>query len=201
MDWKRTLAFATMLTLTSTTRADRVGSPDVDDRARPAPESAPSNSVYVSPMNPNECQLGGRRFGCDFHPRKRRYKMHSGWDFQARPAGQPILRSIGRGKVVKAGRLTPTCGNGVQIKLETGLYVYYCHMSRVEALRQGDDVTPGQTIGRLGSSGACKGPHLHFVMATCPEIGERCAVDPSQYLNPNDMCGQALPDRTEGRRC
>lgn len=201
MDVKRTLVFAMLLTMASTTRADRVGHPDVDDRARPAPDSAPSSSVYVSPMNPNECQLGGRRFGCDFHPVKRRLKMHSGWDLQARPPGNPILRAVGRGKIVKAGRLSSLCGDGVQIQLDTGLYAYYCHMSKVETFRPGDTVNPGQTIGRLGQSGACKGPHLHFVMATCPEIGERCAVDPAQYLNPRDMCNEALPDRTQGKRC
>lgn len=201
MDGKRTLIFVTLLALASTTRADRLGRPDIDDRARPAMENAPTSSIYVSPMNPNECQLGGRRFGCDFHPKKRRMKMHSGWDFQARPRGTPVLRAIGRGQIVKAGRLSRICGNGVQIRLETGLYAYYCHMSKVENFRPGDPVNPGQTLGRLGKSGVCKGPHLHFVMATCPEIGERCAVNPAKYLKAEGMCSEALPDRTKGEEC
>jgi len=152
-------------------------------------------------MDPDECQLGGRRFGCDMHPKKRRMKMHSGWDLQARPPGNPNLRSIGEGVITKAGRLSPICGNGVQIQLKTGLYVYYCHMSQVEKFKAGDPVGAGQTLGRMGQSGVCAGPHLHFVMATCPEIGEKCVVDPADYLNPADVCKQALPDRTQGKRC
>ena len=40
-------------------------------------------------------------------------------------------------------------------------YVYF-HMKDPPALRVGDDVTAGQELGRLGCTGSCDGPHLHF---------------------------------------
>lgn len=182
--------------------ADRIG--EGDERAEPRSESRPRaiGSGFTSPIDPGSCQLGGRRFGCDFHPKKKRMKMHSGWDFQARPKGNPVIRAIAKGKVIKSGRLSPECGTGVQIQHGPKLFSYYCHLSSVDkAMKVGSPVEPGQTLGRMGASGGAAGVHLHFVMASCDKLGADCAIDPAEHLNPGDMCNESLPDRTRGKRC
>ncbi len=149
MIWKTVLILATLLAAGgSVTRAEVQA--NSSGRANPPSTPAALPSLYTSPMEPHQCRLGGRRFGCDAHPVTKRRKMHSGWDFQARPRGTPVLRAIGEGTVIKAGRLSDKCGDGVQIKLKSGLYAYYCHMSRVEKLKPG--------LGELRANHRSDGP-------------------------------------------
>jgi murein DD-endopeptidase MepM/ murein hydrolase activator NlpD len=54
---------------------------------------------------------------------------------------------------------------------ETGarsLYILYAHMATAPALMQGDEVTCGQSLGNIGSSGNALNPHLHLEIRVGP---------------------------------
>ena len=84
--------------------------------------------------------------------------VHTGLDF-AGPSGSTIV-SVARG-VVKSVGYEGGYGNRTIITLLDGTDVWYCHQSRV-AVRPGETVDPGQTIGFTGSTGNVTGPHLHL---------------------------------------
>jgi murein DD-endopeptidase MepM/ murein hydrolase activator NlpD len=84
--------------------------------------------------------------------------FHAGLDFAA-PTGTLIL-SAGMGKVVFAGTRAGY-GNLVEIDHGDGLVTRYAHMSAI-LVRAGMEISTGQVIGRVGSTGRSTGPHLHF---------------------------------------
>jgi murein DD-endopeptidase MepM/ murein hydrolase activator NlpD len=54
-------------------------------------------------------------------------------------------------------------GNHVIVKIGAGTYALYAHMAPGSVVvSEGDEVRPGQVLGRLGSSGSSDAPHLHF---------------------------------------
>lgn len=83
---------------------------------------------------------------------------HTGQDIGA-PAGTPI-RAAASGVVFFAGWST-AYGNVTLIDHGDGLMTMYAHQSRF-ALRKGQGVVVGDTIGYVGSTGFSTGPHLHF---------------------------------------
>lgn len=57
----------------------------------------------------------------------------------------------------------PACGNQVNIAHEDGTQTVYCHMQYHSiVVREGEIVSGGQVIGKVGSTGSSTGPHLHF---------------------------------------
>ncbi|MBO5372087.1 MAG: peptidoglycan DD-metalloendopeptidase family protein [Lachnospiraceae bacterium] len=56
-------------------------------------------------------------------------------------------------------------GNGVVISHGDGYYTHYAHMASV-CVSQGQNVSQGQQIGGMGSTGNSTGVHLHFAIAT-----------------------------------
>ena len=88
----------------------------------------------------------------------KRYKAHLGTDYAA-PHGTPIL-AVGDGKVTKSGY---TSGNGNYVKIRhNGTYeTQYLHMSK-RAVKEGQFVKQGETIGYVGSTGLATGPHVCF---------------------------------------
>ncbi|MGA8986554.1 M23 family metallopeptidase [Aeromicrobium sp.] len=84
--------------------------------------------------------------------------VHTGLDF-AGPSGSTIV-SVAAG-VVKSTGYEGAYGNRTVVTLTDGTDVWYCHQSRI-AVKPGDRVDPGQTIGYTGSTGNVTGPHLHL---------------------------------------
>lgn len=85
---------------------------------------------------------------------------HSGADFNS-PAGQAIA-APNAGKVVLARDLYFT-GNTVIIDHGLGLFSMMAHLSAID-VSEGDSVTAGATIGRVGATGRVTGPHLHWAI-------------------------------------
>ncbi len=112
-------------------------------------------------------------------------RLHAGLDF-----GGPVgtrLKSVSSGVVQFAGH-QGGYGNKVEILHWDGSLTAYGHMSSV-AVKTGQEVAPGQVIGRLGNSGRSTGPHLHFEVR--PGGGE--AIDPWPWLVQRGILPRDMP--------
>jgi len=85
-------------------------------------------------------------------------EFHTGLDI-AVDYGIPV-KAAEAGQVVSSG-LMAGYGNVVIIDHGGALATLYAHMSSL-SVRQGQTVTRGQTVGAIGCTGLCTGPHLHF---------------------------------------
>lgn len=97
-------------------------------------------------------------FGWRMHPILKVRKFHTGIDIAA-PYGTDIKASAG-GKVIFAGWLGGY-GNTVIIDHGGGYSTLYAHASAI-IVSEGEEVSQGQVIARVGSTGYSTGPHLHF---------------------------------------
>ncbi|WP_235969716.1 peptidoglycan DD-metalloendopeptidase family protein [Anaeromyxobacter diazotrophicus] len=112
-------------------------------------------------------------FGLRQDPFDGRLTRHEGVDLAAGD-GEPIRAAAG-GVVVRAGA-RGGYGDAVEIDHGDGLTTLYAHASQL-LVREGDTVTPGQAIARVGHTGRATGSHLHFEVRQ----GGR-AVDPARAL-------------------
>lgn len=99
--------------------------------------------------------------------------FHDGVDIAA-PMGTPI-RAIDRGEVIYSDQLRGY-GNIIIIRHEDGLVSVYAH-NESNLVREGQTVSRGETIARVGSTGRVTGPHLHFEIRK-----NNAARDPLRYL-------------------
>jgi len=84
--------------------------------------------------------------------------MHRGVDIANRYGAPAYAASAGI--VVFAGK-TRDFGYMVEIAHGYGYLTRYGHLSAL-SVRAGDEVTTGQMLGRIGSTGRSTGPHLHY---------------------------------------
>lgn len=100
-------------------------------------------------------------FGNRMHPILKYKKFHGGIDIGA-PSGTPI-QAAATGKVICAGWLNGGSGNTVIIDHGGGITTLYFHIkSKGILVREGQTVSAGETIAKVGSTGLSTGPHLHF---------------------------------------
>ncbi len=101
------------------------------------------------------------------------YEFHSGQDIEA-ALGASVVAGA-KGKISFVGWQN---GYGQLIVIDHGggLTTRYGHLSHID-VAQGESVTRGQFIGRVGSTGRSTGPHLHYEV----RINED-PVNPLQYL-------------------
>lgn len=107
---------------------------------------------------------------------------HGAVDFgSAGIAGQPVY-AVKSGTVILTLALTTSYGNYVLIDHNDGTYTLYAHgQAGSICVSQGQTVTQGQQIMRVGSTGNSSGPHLHFEVRTSPG-GYNNRVSPLKYL-------------------
>jgi murein DD-endopeptidase MepM/ murein hydrolase activator NlpD len=101
-------------------------------------------------------------FGWRYDPFYKRWQLHAGVDLAA-PAGTPIWAAMG-GQVIRAG-WNGGYGNYTCIYHGTyagqGFATCYAHQSAI-LVTVGQQVRQGEVIGRVGTTGASTGNHLHF---------------------------------------
>ncbi|MGD1805601.1 peptidoglycan DD-metalloendopeptidase family protein [Dapis sp. BLCC M126] len=102
-------------------------------------------------------------------------RMHRGIDIAA-PTGTPIVAAA-PGIVTYADWNSGGYGNLVEIQHPNGSLTVYAHNSQI-LVREGQKVSQGELIAKMGSTGRSTGPHLHF------EIHPKGngAVNPMAYL-------------------
>ncbi|WP_166141422.1 M23 family metallopeptidase [Methylosinus sp. RM1] len=112
-------------------------------------------------------------FGYRTDPFFGRAALHTGVDLRD-DYGSPVRATAG-GVVVNAG---PSGGYGQMVEIDhgSGLTTRYAHLSAI-TVSVGQEVAPGETVGRLGSTGRSTGPHLHYEVRVDGE-----PVDPSRFL-------------------
>ena len=105
---------------------------------------------------------------------------HAGIDL-AVELGSPVLAAKA-GTIVTAhmwdGTMADGYGNYLDIDHGNGLVTRYAHLSEIN-IQEGDEVSEGQQIGRVGSTGHSTGPHLHFEI-----IKDGAEVDPYYWIYP-----------------
>lgn len=99
--------------------------------------------------------------------------FHSGIDFAA-PSGTSVL-AAGDGQVSFAGPRNGY-GNLVEINHGGGIVSRYAHLSAI-LVRVGQQISTGDLIAKVGSTGRSTGPHLHFEVRR-----NDSAQNPSRYL-------------------
>jgi murein DD-endopeptidase MepM/ murein hydrolase activator NlpD len=115
-------------------------------------------------------------FGWRVHPISGVARLHAGTDIGA-PMGTPVLAAA-TGKVMLADHMG---GYGLVVALEhqQGMrQTLYAHLSEL-FVKPGELVQQGAVIGRVGSTGASTGPHLHFELRQMTSDGW-VAVDAGQ---------------------
>jgi murein DD-endopeptidase MepM/ murein hydrolase activator NlpD len=104
--------------------------------------------------------------------------MHPGIDL-AGSYGTPIYATAD-GIVLRAGWNNGGYGNLVEIDHGRGITTRYGHMSAI-LVHEGDHITRGEQIGRMGSTGRSTGNHLHYEV----RIDGR-AVNPIPFMKSTD---------------
>lgn len=107
---------------------------------------------------------------------------HGAVDFGAAGVnGQPVY-AVKAGTVVLTQSLTYSYGNYVMIDHHDGTYTLYAHgQAGSICVSPGQNVSQGQQIMRVGSTGNSSGPHLHFEVRVSPG-GYNNRVNPMAYL-------------------
>jgi murein DD-endopeptidase MepM/ murein hydrolase activator NlpD len=141
------------------------------DRRGPAAAGVDVAPAPTGPMAlPGPVSSG---FGWRQDPLTGQNRFHKGVDIKA-AYGQDVP-SVAGGRVVAAG---DHGGYGLTVVVEhdSGIRTRYAHLSAL-AVQPGDEVAPGQHLGRVGSTGRSTGAHLHFEV-----LEDGRAVDPTAGL-------------------
>lgn len=128
-----------------------------------------SNGSYKVPLN-------NYTISSSFGPRGGEF--HRGLDMAA-ASGEPIY-STRAGKVITA-EYHYSWGNYVVIQHEDGTTALYGHQQEY-LVKAGDNVSQGQVIGHVGSTGNSTGAHLHLELCQDSSLSQTKLVDPQLIL-------------------
>lgn len=103
-----------------------------------------------------------------------RSAWHGGIDFAGKQDSEVI--ATGAGVVVFAGPRSGF-GNLIEIDHGDGYLTRYAHLNKFKA-QKGDLVQRGETVGLMGCTGRCTGPHVHYEVLY---LGR--TVDPITYVS------------------
>ncbi|AXG40506.1 N-acetylmuramoyl-L-alanine amidase (plasmid) [Enterococcus gilvus] len=105
-------------------------------------------------------------------------EFHRGLDLAANQ-GEPIHASKS-GTVLKA-ESHASWGNYVVLQHDDGQATLYAHQ-QYYAVKAGDAIQQGQTIGYVGNTGNSTGPHLHLELCRDGSMSQELLLDPQEVL-------------------
>ncbi len=147
--------------------ADKVNKP-VEAPAKET-ESQTVEVVWPCPLS----KMISADFNSRIHPLTGEVVAHNGIDIPA-PEGSEVVASTA-GNISAAG-YDAKFGNYIKVTNAAGVETFYAHLSEI-TVAEGDSVTAGQCIGKVGTTGASTGPHLHFEVIIAGEN-----VNPRTFL-------------------
>ncbi|MBM3779576.1 MAG: M23 family metallopeptidase, partial [Acidimicrobiia bacterium] len=138
--------------------ADQIQRILAEDRRLDAMWEVATTRAQVGPFQAPVTVKGRNTFGARSVFNGQARNPHAGVDFSS-PTGTPVAAPAA-GRVALAEDLYFT-GRTVILNHGRGLYSVLAHLSRLD-VREGDEVTRGQTVGAVGATGRATGPHLHW---------------------------------------
>lgn len=120
-------------------------------QARSDPANIPAMWAHLGKIN-NEFGFRRNPFG------GRTYEFHGGMDIDGERGDAVFAPANG---VVSEAGWKGGYGNMIEIDHGNGLKTRYGHLSKIE-VEAGQQITRGQQIGLIGSTGRSTGPHLHY---------------------------------------
>jgi murein DD-endopeptidase MepM/ murein hydrolase activator NlpD len=148
----------TMNTLSSRVQVQDASYKEVDELIKDK-EKLLSHTPAIQPVSNKDLTRIASGFGYRIDPIYKTTKMHAGIDFTA-PQGTPVYATA-TGTVRIAGNTGNGYGNHVVVNHNYGYETLYGHMVRIK-VKSGQQVTRGEVIGWVGSTGKSTGPHLHY---------------------------------------
>lgn len=112
-------------------------------------------------------------YGWRIHPVYGDYRFHHGIDLSA-PSGTPIYAT--RSGKVTIATYSSTAGYYVNVDHGDGFMSRYLHMTHY-VVSPGQQVSAGQLLGYVGSTGTSTGPHLHLSI-----YYNGASVNPADYI-------------------
>jgi murein DD-endopeptidase MepM/ murein hydrolase activator NlpD len=102
--------------------------------------------------------------------------LHPGIDYRA-SLGTPVAATAPGTVIDTQTGYNGGYGNMVDIDHGNGIVTRFAHLSEI-AVKVGQVVAKGTTIGKAGSTGRATGPHLHYEVRVNDE-----AVDPTRFIS------------------
>jgi len=152
-----------------------------EEEARKAAEAEGKKYNTVSLGNINfiwPCPASSRitsEFGGRSSPVEGASSNHQGIDIGAGSGSSIVAAASG---TVVISTYSYSAGNYVMLSHGGGVYTVYMHCSQL-LVSEGQQVSQGQTIAKVGSTGYSTGAHLHFGIRAGGQY-----VNPSQYVSP-----------------
>lgn len=151
-----------------------------DYRGQPLPDKHTMDHLSLGELETVTPVLGhiNSQYGYRDHPINGKYQFHSGLDIGGQ-YGDPIL-AFATGTVEYVGE-DSSYGLYLQLDHGDGIKSFYAHCKSI-CVSKGQQVTMGEKIGEVGSSGSATGPHLHLELK-CGGL----RVNPAYYVEALDQ--------------
>ena len=154
--------------------------PKVEPETTPqaAPTESPAKKTFVTASPVSGDSIGDYAMDClSYNETTRDWRIHNGIDLAAEE-GSPVCAAADG--TVYTTYEDDSLGYTVVIRHEGGYTTRYSSLREDLAVKPGDTVTLGQTIGYAGDSALIEsvmGPHVHFSVS-CQDI----PMDPEEFL-------------------
>ena len=150
--------------------------PGKTDATQPSEQTQKRALKTTAPVS-GETVAGYAMETLSYNETTRDWRVHNGVDIAA-PAGTEVVAAAD-GEVYTIYE-DDVMGTTVVLRHQDGYTTTYSSLSKEVAVKVGDSVTMGQTIGTVGSTALIEstmGDHVHFAVACNGE-----AVDPEEFL-------------------